>query len=649
MEENCWDHLGIEPTADTAAIKKAYAKQLKFNKPDKNPEGFRELRAAYERALDESYWYIEEEDEYEYEDQDEADKESDTFSDSVSFTTADTPPALSKSSENTTDTDSKNALMEEVIDWRHEDTATDGSDANHSNEVYETGNAYDDHVEDDRDSALDSDDTGADFVLFDHSIWRDEWAQAVREEDAIIDGGDGRLLALIQSQIDMPRPLDEQNDLEETLLSWFDDQPPLFPRSYQWAKEHFNWEARLKHWSYNYYPWYMIESLNRRYQQVSYFQLPTAFRKFLLLRFPIVARFWPAPHLSDDNEKEDKIPSSEDEHHVEPIKRLDVFKSLFFPMHVGELAYELDALDQELTYYRQDAMVQHDDELTHTGSRSFDARYWQQESPLKTLNDWVFKRFIEFEDFGVIAMATVVVLGAVSFMFDLSWQDTYQDVFGVFLAISLYYLFWQLMLRLFTTPNTFVMRQPQVAGWRNASIGLFIMGYVTWMDVASLDPIAVFTSPVYYLTHIAGASLFIACSLRSSIFFLKAVSWYAGILLLIVAVVVPLLVMTTAPTLPKVIGMSPMTPLFWLGLAVPISFFNLSEAYPQLAWLANVGNFFVKIWMFSMMGGVIMLFAYCVDMLPKINFGFTATAIILIAVIMVIGLAKIINANVDED
>ena len=62
MEDRCWERLGIDPTADTTVIKKAYAKQLKFNKPDKNPEGFRDLRAAYEQALNESYWYEEEED-----------------------------------------------------------------------------------------------------------------------------------------------------------------------------------------------------------------------------------------------------------------------------------------------------------------------------------------------------------------------------------------------------------------------------------------------------------------------------------------------------------------------------------------------------------------------------------------------------------
>ena len=125
--------------------------------------------------------------------------------------------------------------------------------------------------------ASESDSNASDFLDI-TSVWVASWNQAVRQEDLIIDGDDGdeHLLKLIQSQIETPSPLDEQNDLEVTLLSWFDDQPPLFPRSYDWAKEHFDWNERLKHWSYNHYPWYMIESLNRRYEQARYFHLPSA-------------------------------------------------------------------------------------------------------------------------------------------------------------------------------------------------------------------------------------------------------------------------------------------------------------------------------------------------------------------------------------
>ena len=47
----CWKTLGIAPTGDEAAIKKAYAARIREYRPDRDPEGFRAVRAAYEEAL----------------------------------------------------------------------------------------------------------------------------------------------------------------------------------------------------------------------------------------------------------------------------------------------------------------------------------------------------------------------------------------------------------------------------------------------------------------------------------------------------------------------------------------------------------------------------------------------------------------------
>ena len=51
-----WDVLGIEPTNDERAIKRAYAKLLKKNRPDKDPVAFQELRDAYEWCLRATKW-----------------------------------------------------------------------------------------------------------------------------------------------------------------------------------------------------------------------------------------------------------------------------------------------------------------------------------------------------------------------------------------------------------------------------------------------------------------------------------------------------------------------------------------------------------------------------------------------------------------
>ena len=48
---NCWQTLGIAPTGDEAAIKTAYAVLIRQHRPDRDPAGFRRVRAAYEEAL----------------------------------------------------------------------------------------------------------------------------------------------------------------------------------------------------------------------------------------------------------------------------------------------------------------------------------------------------------------------------------------------------------------------------------------------------------------------------------------------------------------------------------------------------------------------------------------------------------------------
>jgi tetratricopeptide (TPR) repeat protein len=51
-----WETLGIGPTSDPRAIKRAYAALLKQRHPEDDPEGFQRLRQAFEAALELARW-----------------------------------------------------------------------------------------------------------------------------------------------------------------------------------------------------------------------------------------------------------------------------------------------------------------------------------------------------------------------------------------------------------------------------------------------------------------------------------------------------------------------------------------------------------------------------------------------------------------
>ncbi|ELY4720546.1 DnaJ domain-containing protein [Cronobacter sp. 153480017-3] len=69
--------LGLEPGADERAIKRAYARLLKECRPDDDPQGFQQLRDAYETALEEARRGVADGDDDAFGDDDEHDDDND--------------------------------------------------------------------------------------------------------------------------------------------------------------------------------------------------------------------------------------------------------------------------------------------------------------------------------------------------------------------------------------------------------------------------------------------------------------------------------------------------------------------------------------------------------------------------------------------
>lgn len=634
-EQSCWDILHIEPTADEAVIKRAYAKQLKLNKPDKNPEGFRQVRQAYEDALQQRYWY-----DYDYDDDetDEFEDKSDIdasvidvstieASDVSDKTTGETllnpqiaspviklPESLDKtfdvkkdidkdsllnpSDENPLANDPPDLDVLAIAQTNIANPSTNNADADfYSNTTFDDklsipfGDRFDSTLATDFDAEINAELDIADCetawsqfspINDDETDDTDENNYGVMRYQPSQDDGLQQLL-IDQAQQLHDQPLDTQYDFECALLAWLYYQPRVFPHSFAWAVARFGWQARATGWDSNQYPWYFLDDLQQDYQRFvdhkAIIRERQAFWDYLNFNAPPVFHFLP----SDLEEK---------------VK----FNRWYFLRHLSIPVYGYPIYDT----YQAIAPTFKDIEQ-YASPRELGE--WQSTShfaKLQNLGRWFEQPFFRLSDALLVGL---VIAGAMLGLFLLHgnpWQSYVLDGMTTWLMVGVLLGFWQVCLWLFSQPERLLVPE-RLASRQQKFLYVIAPVYAVLASVYAfvMPDAGVASDIVYYLAHLYGLALFGALisrrydeSLHPLFIYRKL---HQALVLLFLAVVMPSLYLLTKfvyqDTLIEAKNIVHLSPLFWLILVLPIVFvtlINRGERWqglsPLLALLQNIAR-----------------------------------------------------------
>ena len=214
----CWQTLGIAPTSDEAAIKKAYAARIREYRPDRDPEGFRRVRAAYEEAL-RLRAYIRPHHEKKMQRRRAAEAAPDAASDAM---TDQSPPAAAETPHTPPDT----AYYGYIATLPPEITETLREPENVAYLERPAPPERETAPHDYRDRPADTRENPAALLARLQSEWQD--------------ASDDKLLAILQAQADEAalQHIDLRSDYLAALRDWLIDAAPL-PRSTVWAGEQY--------------------------------------------------------------------------------------------------------------------------------------------------------------------------------------------------------------------------------------------------------------------------------------------------------------------------------------------------------------------------------------------------------------------------
>ena len=215
---SCWQTLGIAPTSDEAAIKKAYAARIREHRPDRDPEGFRAVRAAYEEAL-RLRAYIRPHHEKKMQRRRAAEAAPDAASEAMADQN---PPAAAETPHTPPDT----AYYGYIATLPPEITETLREPENVAYLERPAPHERETAPHDYRDRPADARENPAALLARLQGEWQD--------------AGDDKLLAILQAQADEAalQHIDLRSDYLAALRDWLIDAAPL-PRSTVWAGEQY--------------------------------------------------------------------------------------------------------------------------------------------------------------------------------------------------------------------------------------------------------------------------------------------------------------------------------------------------------------------------------------------------------------------------
>lgn len=641
MQVDCWQVLGIAPTDDERAIKRAYAAQLKHNKPDKHPEGFRQLREAYEQALDVRLYYAD------FIDYDALDATVDDYiADDYVNDDENLRPIASD-----TFVISDDVILDIADDENPTASGTNSDDYNNSTD-------YTDSTDLTEPLAVDYELITAPYSRPQKPLnWQQQWQQQVN--DAEKNNVDSQLLILLQTQFQTIQqlPLDEQYDFEESLLVWLSEQPLYYPDSYATSKVYFDWEQRLLSWDDAGYPWYQLRPLDSGYQQVLNFASHTGFRQYLSEHYPLVAQYlFPNDLLPTNAQGQALNPSPK-----LAMSRWQFFRKFFVPAPALALFNQLEALQEEL------AMVNQGFAHSYGGTNSDMSRlmakltqatlisnppsnadspiqyrnpahYWQNYAPLLTLRQWVMGQFVRKEDLfklaGIGALFVAVLWGIDKGILHspLSWVSYLYEMVGVALVLVLALAVWQLLLMLYARPYRFINEDRYHVGnltWLLGSAAMWLLFSSLWMESATRTQVGIPHELSYYVANLAGFSFLLVLNTRHDNLLVIQVIWYWALAMLSFTVIYPLLMLISAngDTVAREINTA--EPVSWIFALIPMLLVNLARLEP-FRWVEPIANWLtgaLLILLVPLFFMIVMLFNS--DLLPKLNLGWTGAALTL--------------------